>query len=139
MSSSKNNKKLSWEQRNPERSRAYKKEWKKQNRDKLKVYYLRHKAKYPEKFEVKNFKSKIAGLKISFTLEEYRAMNDEQREVCAICGEKDQNRMLSIDHCHETLKVRGLLCKRCNSALGFFRDDIKIVANAVVYLKKNGK
>src|SRR5689334_6819967 len=50
------------------------------------------------------------------TLEEYQAMLEEQEHVCAICGGTDTKR-LSVDHCHITEKIRGLLCRKCNSGL----------------------
>lgn len=52
---------------------------------------------------------------------------------CAIC--KDPERKLVIDHCHTTDLVRGLLCSQCNSALGLFKDDPKILQAATDYLK----
>lgn len=45
---------------------------------------------------------------------------------------------LYIDHCHTNGHVRGLLCQKCNSALGLLQDDINILTNAINYLKKNG-
>ena len=39
-----------------------------------------------------------------------------------------------IDHCHETGKVRGLLCSKCNIALGNFDDDIETLKRAISYL-----
>lgn len=43
---------------------------------------------------------------------------------------------LSIDHCHTTGKVRGLLCRQCNIALGKFKEDVTILQSAIAYLKK---
>lgn len=42
---------------------------------------------------------------------------------------------LVIDHCHVTGKVRGLLCNGCNTALGAFQDDPKVLRRAISYLK----
>ena len=41
---------------------------------------------------------------------------------------------LAIDHCHTTRKARGLLCSRCNTALGLFKDDPGVIENALIYL-----
>jgi len=61
-----------------------------------------------------------------------------QNNVCAICGETpDIKRNLDIDHCHETGKVRGILCHHCNKALGHFKDDSDIILKAYNYLIKN--
>lgn len=40
-----------------------------------------------------------------------------------------------VDHCHVTGFARGILCALCNTALGGFRDDVKILKAAVEYLK----
>src|SRR6266851_2205326 len=48
--------------------------------------------------------------------EEYERLLRLQNGVCAICKEKPEG-WLCVDHCHLTGKVRGLLCKNCNSAL----------------------
>lgn len=75
------------------------------------------------------------------TLDEYRAMLDRQGGVCAICREPETMRIngdllrLSVDHCHDTGKVRGLLCCKCNQALGCFRHDVDRMLAAVDYLK----
>lgn len=75
-------------------------------------------------------------------LHEYSKLLDSQNGVCAICGNKDSyispdgsNRSLAVDHCHDSMKVRGLLCTSCNRGLGFFRDNIKYLKGAIKYLK----
>jgi hypothetical protein len=56
------------------------------------------------------------------SVEQYDAMVERQGGLCAICGRKP-DRSLCVDHCHQTGRVRGLLCIACNSMLGFARDD----------------
>lgn len=68
------------------------------------------------------------------TQEEYRAICDAQEYKCAICQETPS--VLVIDHDHSTGKVRGLLCRQCNSGIGMLKDDIVIVENAFRYLEK---
>lgn len=51
---------------------------------------------------------------------------------CLICG---GDYRLSIDHCHTTGKFRGLLCGKCNSAIGLFNDNTDIMMNAIRYLE----
>jgi hypothetical protein len=56
---------------------------------------------------------------------------------CAICGAAPAaGRRLHIDHDHKTHEIRGCLCSRCNTAVGLFRDDCRILAAAIDYLKK---
>lgn len=65
--------------------------------------------------------------------EGYERLQKAQGGTCAIC--KDPERKLVIDHCHTTDLVRGLLCSQCNSALGLFKDDPKLLQAATDYLK----
>jgi uncharacterized protein YbaR (Trm112 family) len=72
------------------------------------------------------------------TLDDYIEMFKKQNGVCAICGYECQTKKsLSVDHDHKTGKVRGLLCNRCNRALGMFRDDVNTVRYALNYLCLN--
>ena len=55
--------------------------------------------------------------------EEYETLLQDQDSACAICGitAEEIGKKLIVDHNHETLKVRGLLCWRCNSGLGLLK------------------
>lgn len=74
------------------------------------------------------------------TPEMFDNMYYEQGGKCAIClrdlrlNEKGYNE-LHIDHDHETMYVRGLLCSRCNLAIGQFEDSITYLQSAVLYLQ----
>ena len=75
------------------------------------------------------------------TIDEYDAMYKEQDGKCAICSKdplKHGEYRLSVDHCHETKKVRGLLCSKCNHGIGLLKENITIFNNAIAYLLKNG-
>lgn len=119
----------SWEYEvlNKEKVRETKKDYRKNNKDKLKDHALR-----------KNF---------GITLEQYNKMFNEQGGCCKICNNPETaifkktgaTIMLAVDHCHKTGKVRGLLCGRCNPALGAFNDDIEILESAIDYLRSHGK
>ncbi len=65
----------------------------------------------------------------------YSNMLEAQNGLCKICGKTNpDNKTLSIDHNHETGEVRGLLCSKCNLALGGFRDSVDLLKKAIEYL-----
>jgi len=73
--------------------------------------------------------------------EEYSNLLIKQNEACAICGSsvghqtnRGKKASLAIDHDHSTGAVRGLLCNKCNRALGYFQDDVDIMRRAISYL-----
>ena len=67
-------------------------------------------------------------------LSEYKEMLESQNGVCALCKQKDTNK-LSVDHNHETGKVRGLLCTRCNWALGVLGDSLDELKTVIEYVR----
>jgi len=70
--------------------------------------------------------------------EEYLQMHKNQQGRCVICGEEPTTkRGLHLDHCHETGKVRGLLCHGCNTGIGSFGDDPELLKKALDYLKES--
>lgn len=72
------------------------------------------------------------------TGEGYHDLVRLQGGVCAICGGKcPTGRELSVDHCHETGMVRGLLCINCNRGLGNFKDDPELLNAAIAYLGRH--
>lgn len=50
-----------------------------------------------------------------------------------MCKKKTRDKLLVVDHCHKTKKVRGLLCRKCNTMLHVF-DNYKLYKKAVAYL-----
>lgn len=72
------------------------------------------------------------------TSEEYVLIYESQGSVCAICQRaRGIKRKLSVDHCHTTGVVRGLLCATCNKyVLGHSRDDKAFFERAIKYLEE---
>ncbi|WP_410052120.1 endonuclease domain-containing protein [Bradyrhizobium sp. SZCCHNRI2049] len=65
---------------------------------------------------------------------------------CAICNTPFDMRhprssaAPTIDHCHTTLRVRGVLCQLCNRGLGNFKDNPASLRAALAYLRRtNGR
>ena len=81
-----------------------------------------------------------AGLfrKYGITLDDYDRMADEQDHACALCLEPElvEDRRLAIDHDHETGRIRGLLCFKCNTALGRVADTESALKRLSDYLRR---
>jgi len=68
---------------------------------------------------------------------DYDEMLAAQGGRCAIClsGDPGKKPRFFVDHCHETMEIRGLLCTSCNSGLGFLKENPKVLERAIAYLK----
>lgn len=86
-----------------------------------------------------HLRKKAIHLKAVFgmTLADYDALLERQAGGCAICGTpKSKNgRKLAVDHCHETGRIRGLLCNRCNYGIGQFHDRPDFLLRAAEYVQ----
>jgi hypothetical protein len=79
---------------------------------------------------------------MGFGVFDFLRMNQEQKGLCKICRNPETSidkssgkiKSLAIDHCHQTNRIRGLLCSNCNRALGLFRDSPAILQKAIDYL-----
>lgn len=77
------------------------------------------------------------------SLDDYEAMLASQGGVCAICKRAETTVRrgvvvsLAVDHCHETGKVRGLLCQACNVMIGHGRNDPDCLRAAIAYLERS--
>ena len=67
------------------------------------------------------------------TTDQKNQMLKDQGNSCAICG--GRAKLLVVDHCHNTGKVRGLLCTKCNTAIGKLGDDPVTLRKALAYLE----
>lgn len=77
--------------------------------------------------------------KYGMTLDDYNEMFSNQDGKCGICNSpaEDFKNGLLVDHCHETNKVRELLCINCNFIIGHARDGIDILMMCIKYLEKH--
>jgi hypothetical protein len=69
-------------------------------------------------------------------LDEYDALLRQQEGRCAVCLREPGSRRLAVDHDHDTGSVRGLLCFKCNRAVGCFNDDPSNCLRAAEYLTR---
>jgi hypothetical protein len=135
-----------------EKGKLTSKLWRQNNKEKLRQANIRSYKKHREiylqknrekqkagKFKMQDLKSKLKR-KYGITLEQYEQMFQNQNGLCAICGKTETSKnqygiiRLSVDHCHNTKKVRGLLCNKCNFILGLCNDSIEILKNSIKYL-----
>ena len=78
--------------------------------------------------------------KYGLSLQEYEELLVAQDGDCAICGQPETTRLrgrlnlLGVDHDHRTGRVRGLLCRKCNTAIGLLADNPELLSRAVRYL-----
>lgn len=95
----------------------------------VKKYQLKNKEKiikYKKKYNVKQY---------GITIDDYNEMYQRQGGKCWICEKKFDT--LCIDHCHDTGKIRKLICQKCNSGIGFLKDNAYLAAKAFIYLYEN--
>lgn len=114
--------------------KKYDEEYRKTHKIKRKKSSIRYTAS-----ESGRYKSRINLLIKSYKLSEddYRELELKSKGCCSICGESLETPC--IDHCHKTGEVRGLLCNKCNTAIGFLNDDVNLAFNAYKYLILNEK
>lgn len=118
----------------PKGIKYFTKSCKKCLREKQKTYPQSSKEYFTDYYRnIERFK------KYHITKKEYDKLYKDQNGRCAICRtpEKDLKKALNIDHCHKTEKVRGLLCNSCNQGLGYFKDNISTLEDALYYLILN--
>lgn len=72
------------------------------------------------------------------TEDDYHKMVEKQQSKCKICGDQP-SKPLYVDHCHKTKQIRGLLCHKCNVALGHMNDDPQRLEKAIHYLNESCK
>lgn len=111
--------------RNPEKHKKSNKNWASRHPDRIRDLNLR--------------------MCYGITLIQYNEILASQNGMCAVCNATDSGpsrkgsskmEPLYVDHCHQTGKIRGLLCRKHNTGLGYFSDDISILQRIIDYLKK---
>jgi hypothetical protein len=96
---------------------------------------LRRRDTVPEQKEYERTAKLMA--KYGLTHEDYLRLLKEQDGKCAICrtdNPRQRSEHFHIDHNHETGEIRGLLCSPCNQGLGYFQENVEVMAKAIAYL-----
>lgn len=98
----------------------------------------RHQCWCAECTKEANYKAKLKNGWLLLTKEQYNHLYNQQAGKCAICGthQKELKRTLHTDHSHETGKIRGLLCFKCNAVLGMMNDSPERLNKAIQYLNR---
>jgi hypothetical protein len=110
--------------------------------------YQEQSAQFWERFRLYNENERIEKSKevhrwaaiytrYKLTKGEWQVVFDKQHGCCAICGAPQEklNHPLEIDQDHATGKIRGLLCRKCNSGIALLGDDIERLKKAIGYLE----
>ena len=127
-----------WRTDSREKYLAGRKRWSDANKEKIKAYRDAHKEEaYAHQRAYRRQR------KTGWTPEQYDAKLAEQGGRCAICEREpheaaSHGKRLAADHCHKTGATRGLLCHKCNTAIGKLGDDLDGVMRAVRYLTRYG-
>lgn len=104
--------------------------------DRIRKRRMRHYYKNRDENLVRQRESKYKN-NYGISIDQFNDMHSAQGGVCAICGkESTDGKSLHVDHCHDTGSVRGLLCNRCNPALGALGDSVEMLSKAIRYLEK---
>ena len=118
--------------RNPEPGRERARKWAQDNPERVAARTQRYRDDGRRQRNDRRYHLKR---RYGLTVEQYDEMLAAQGGVCAICGRPPRDDIsLHVDHDHETGRVRGLTCFRCNNALGDFNDDPRLLERAAAYL-----
>ena len=105
----------------------------------------RTRRQYKERNGIQTMRAHHLRRTYGITLEQYEAMAEQQNHRCAICGQPETTtkkgtlQSLAVDHCHDTSKVRGLLCHHCNVGIGSLKHRKDLLLAAIRYLEETSE
>jgi hypothetical protein len=120
---------------NKDRQKEQRNTWRKSNQDKMNEYNRAY--RYRNRAQPHRGKIKQYGL----TLERYNTLVSQTGDNCPICGvqfdwvNRHKANRPCIDHCHKTGEVRGIICGKCNAAIGMFSDSVETLGKAIQWLQ----
>ncbi|MES2382441.1 MAG: endonuclease VII domain-containing protein [Bacteroidota bacterium] len=101
-----------------------------------KINKQKNKGKYKNKVKeyYKNNKLRLRVQTYGLTVDQFDKLYDDQKGQCVIClTDLLEGSKTHIDHCKETKKVRGILCRNCNVAIGHLRHNPELLRKAALY------
>lgn len=132
-----------WRKENPEKQKAkeakYRPRYKERKRQRQKEYYQQNREYYLAKQREANLlnpdraRSWVYKTRYGITLEIFRLMMQRQEGKCLIC--REEMKTPCVDHCHETGKARGLLCRFCNMGIAALKENPTIMQRAIQYVQ----
>jgi len=127
-----------------ETRKEYQQKWNIENKERIKelkkVYYENNKKAQRERDLLSRY---------NISIKDYDLMRENQKYKCKCCGVSEQellelypashHKILCVDHCHSTQKVRGLLCNKCNTLIGFLETRNQHLEKALNYINESKK
>lgn len=138
-----------------EQKRLYDIEYREKNREKIVQKGKKYRSENYEMLKIKkaadfqknkqryqdNWKKHVLRYRYGITVDQYNKILKDQGGVCKICKKvrlSAQQKRMGVDHCHETDKIRGILCDWCNMGISKFADNVELMQEAIKYLQTNG-
>lgn len=112
-------------------AKCYQRDHHKRNAQRISEY---HKRRYRNNFA----REQDRKLRRSYgiTIDDYKRLRIEQKDCCAICGNKPKTRLV-VDHCHTSGKARALLCDSCNRWVGILENPPDLSRHRLYIVKWN--
>jgi hypothetical protein len=125
-----------WHARNKDYYNTRKQDWRQKNKPHCHELEKKQREAHPEKVRERWFRSEHGISSVQF-----ERMKNVQDNRCGICqslidsnSEPHDNIHPQVDHSHATNQIRGILCRPCNTALGYFKDNTNSLQRAISYL-----
>jgi len=127
--------KKAYRRRNRDRLRAYARAYRAAHRQRMREVWKRwYVSKRRERIEYAHLWN--VQKRYGLSRDEYDTLVKRQNGLCAVCGKPPRSKFrLSVDHCHATGTVRGLLCSDCNLILGYAHDNPHVLRAAARYIE----
>ncbi len=111
-------------QKNKERYSEVRRAWHLRNREKVSTSHRRN----------------MLWMHYKLTPDQYDSILKDQGSVCAICkSTTSSKKRMHVDHDHATGQIRGILCTRCNFAIGCLKDEPLLIEAALKYVQRHAQ